>query len=80
SIGMNFFGENAKSAGFGLFNAGGIIMMIVGITFSKRFADKYGKRDVFMASLFISTLFVLIFILFPPKAVGMMFLSQIVHG
>ncbi|AZA54468.1 MFS transporter [Chryseobacterium sp. G0201] len=80
SIGMNFFGENAKSAGFGLFNAGGIIMMIVGITFSKRFADKYGKRDVFMASLFISTLFVLIFIFYPPKAVGMMFLSQIVHG
>ncbi|MET3535746.1 MFS transporter [Chryseobacterium limigenitum] len=80
SIGMNFFGENAKSAGFGLFNAGGIIMMIVGITFSKRFADKYGKRDVFMASLFISTLFVLVFILYPPKAVGMMFLSQIAHG
>ncbi len=80
SIGMNFFGEDAKSAGFGLFNAGGIIMMIVGITFSKGFADKYGKRDVFMASLFISTLFVLIFIFYPPKSVGLMFLSQICHG
>lgn len=80
SIGMNFFGENVKSAGFGLFNAGGIIMMIVGITFSKKFADKYGKRDVFMVSLFISTLFVLVFILYPPKAVEMMFLSQIAHG
>lgn len=80
SIGMNFFGEDAKSAGFGLFNAGGIIMMIIGITFSKGFADKYGKRDVFMASLFISTLFVLIFIFYPPKSVGLMFLSQICHG
>jgi len=80
SIGMNFFGEDAKSAGFGLFNAGGIIMMIIGITFSKRFADKYGKRDVFIASLFISTLFVLIFIFYPPKSVGLMFLSQICHG
>jgi GPH family glycoside/pentoside/hexuronide:cation symporter len=80
SIGMNFFGENPKSAGFGLFNAGGIIMMIVGITFSKKFADKYGKRDTFIASLFISTLFVLVFIFFPPKAVGMMFLSQVFHG
>lgn len=59
---MNFFGEDPKSAGFGLFNAGGIIMMIVGITFSKRFADKYGKRDTFIASLFISTLFVLFFV------------------
>ncbi|WP_374459339.1 MFS transporter [Chryseobacterium taeanense] len=80
SIGMNFFGEDPKSAGFGLFNAGGIIMMIIGITFSKRFADKYGKRDTFIASLFISTLFVLFFIFYPPKAVGIMFLSQILHG
>ncbi|WP_449387610.1 MFS transporter [Chryseobacterium lineare] len=80
SIGMNFFGEDPKSAGFGLFNAGGIIMMIVGITFSKKFADKYGKRDTFIASLFISTLFVLFFIFYPPKAVGIMFLSQILHG
>ena len=80
SVGMNFFGEDPKSAGFGLFNAGGIIMMIVGITFSKRFADKYGKRDTFIASLFISTLFVLFFVFYPPKAVGMMFLSQILHG
>jgi Na+/melibiose symporter-like transporter len=53
--GMNFFGEDPVSAGFGLFNAGGIIFMIVGITLSKRFADKYGKRDVFGIALFIST-------------------------
>ncbi|GAA4160449.1 MFS transporter [Chryseobacterium ginsenosidimutans] len=80
SIGMNFFGEDPRSAGFGLFNAGGIIMMIVGITFSKKFADKYGKRDAFIASLFISTLFVLAFIFYPPKSVGLMFLSQVLHG
>lgn len=80
SIGMNFFGEDPRSAGFGLFNAGGIIMMIVGITFSKRFADRFGKRDVFMVSLFIATVFVLVFIFYPPKAVGMMFLSQVLHG
>ena len=54
--------------------------MIVGITLSKRFADKYGKRDVFGICLFISTLFILAFILFPPKAVGLMFASQILHG
>jgi Na+/melibiose symporter-like transporter len=80
SIGMNFFGEDPRSAGFGLFNAGGIIMMIVGIAFSKKFADKYGKKDAFIASLFISTLFVLAFIFYPPKSVGLMFLSQILHG
>ena len=29
-IGLNFFGEDPVSAGFGLFNAGGIIFMIIG--------------------------------------------------
>jgi Na+/melibiose symporter-like transporter len=79
-VGINFFGENPVSAGFGLFNAGGIIFMIVGITLSKGFADKFGKRDVFMVSLFISTLFILAFYVFSPQSVEMIFLSQILHG
>jgi len=79
-IGINFFGEDPVSAGFGLFNAGGIIFMIVGITLSKRFADKYGKRDVFGVTLFISTLFILLFYFFSPKSVELMFASQILHG
>jgi len=79
-LNINFFGEDPTSAGFGLFNAGGIIFMIVGITFSKRFADRYGKRDVFGVALFISTLFIFLFYFFPPQAVGLMFGSQILHG
>jgi GPH family glycoside/pentoside/hexuronide:cation symporter len=79
-IGINFFGEDPVSAGFGLFNAGGIIFMIVGITLSKRLADKYGKRDVFGIALFISTLFILLFFFFPPQSVRIMFASQILHG
>lgn len=79
-IGLNFFGEDPVSAGFGLFNAGGIIFMIAGITLSKKFADKYGKRDVFGICLFISTLFILAFIFYPPQSVALMFASQIFHG
>ncbi len=79
-IGVNFFGEDPVSAGFGLFNAGGIIFMIVGITLSKRLADKYGKRDVFGVALFISTLFIMLFYFFPPKSVELIFASQILHG
>ncbi|HLO53213.1 MAG TPA: glycoside-pentoside-hexuronide (GPH):cation symporter [Saprospiraceae bacterium] len=79
-IGVNFFGENPVSAGFGLFNAGGIIFMIVGITLSKGLADKYGKRDVFGVTLFISTLFILFFFFFPPTSIGLIFGSQILHG
>ena len=46
NIGLNHFGDDPISAGFGLFNAGGIIFMIVGITLSKSLADKYGKRNI----------------------------------
>jgi Na+/melibiose symporter-like transporter len=80
SIGVDFFGDNPISAGFGLFNAGGIIFMIVGISLSKGLADKYGKRDVFGAALFVSTLFIAVFYFFAPTSVELMFLSQILHG
>lgn len=78
--GINFFGQDPVSAGFGLFNAGGIIFMIVGITLSKGLADKYGKRNVFGIALFISTLFILFFYFFSSTSVGLMFASQILHG
>ena len=80
AIGLNQFGQDPVSAGFGLFNAGGIIFMIIGITLSKSLADKFGKRDVFGLFLFISALFILFFYLLPPDAVGLMFLAQILHG
>jgi len=79
-IGLNQFGEDPISAGFGLFNAGGIIFMIVGITLSKKLADKYGKRNIFGLFLFISTLFILAFYFFPSKSVNLIFFSQILHG
>ena len=80
SVGLIHFGDDPISAGFGLFNAGGIIFMIVGITLSKKLADKYGKRDVFRLFLFISTLFIIAFYFFSPKSVSLMFFSQIFHG
>lgn len=78
--GMSFFGSDPVSAGFGLFNAGGIVFMLVGLAMSKKLADKFGKRDVFGVALFIATLFVLVFVFFSPDAIAMMFISQILHG
>jgi len=79
-IGLNHFGNDPVSAGFGLFNAGGIIFMIVGITLSKGLANKYGKRNIFGIFLFISTLFILGFYFLPPTSISLIFLSQILHG
>ena len=71
SIGINFFGSDPVSAGFGLFNAGGIIFMIIGIGLSKMLADKYGKRNVFGVFLFISTLFILVFYVLSPDSLSL---------
>ena len=79
-IGFNFFGSDPVSAGFGLFNAGGIIFMLVGIALSKKLADKFGKRDVYKFGLLVATLFILLFFFFKPDNVQFMFLSQILHG
>lgn len=79
-FGFNFFGTDPVSAGFGLFNAGGIIFMIVGISLSTKLANKYGKRDVYKYGLLVATVFVLIFVFFKPDNILLMFSSQILHG
>lgn len=79
-VGINFFGSDPVSAGFGLFNASGIIFMIAGISLSKKLADKFGKRDVYKYGLITATVFVFIFVFFKPESVLYMFISQILHG
>jgi Na+/melibiose symporter-like transporter len=80
SIGINFFGNDPVSAGFGLFNAGGIIFMIIGIGLSKTLADKYGKRNIFGLFLLIATLFIILFNFFKPNSIELIFGAQILHG
>ena len=80
SVEINFFGNDPVSAGFGLFNAGGIIFMIIGIGLSKALADKYGKRNIFGLFLFIATLFIVFFNFFKPTSIGLIFGAQILHG
>ncbi|HSC53263.1 MAG TPA: glycoside-pentoside-hexuronide (GPH):cation symporter [Phnomibacter sp.] len=72
--------ENDTSLGLGVFNGGGVLVGLIGIMISPWFANKYGKRNVFMASLFISTLFVIFFFFFPPKSIGVIFGAQVLHG
>lgn len=72
--------ENDTSLGLGVFNGGGILVGLIGIMISPWFANKYGKRNVFMASLFISTVFIIFFYFFPPKSIGIIFGTQVLHG
>lgn len=72
--------EDAPTSAFSLFNAGGILFMIMGILFSKSLADRFGKRDVFGVGLFLSTVFILLFYFYPADSIGLVFVSQILHG
>ncbi|MBS1510327.1 MAG: MFS transporter [Bacteroidetes bacterium] len=72
--------ETDTSLGLGVFNGGGILVGLIGIMISPWFANKYGKRNVFMASLFISTIFLILFYFFPPKSIGVIFVTQMLHG
>jgi GPH family glycoside/pentoside/hexuronide:cation symporter len=82
SVGLTKFQwpEDAATSGFSLFNAVGILMMIIGIGFSKPLADRFGKRDVFGAALLVSTLFMLSLYFLAPGSIGLVFLSQSLHG
>ena len=72
--------EDAATSGFSLFNAGGIVFMIIGIGFSKPLADRFGKRDVFGGALLVATLFMLAFYFYSPNSIALVFASQILHG
>lgn len=72
--------SDAATSGFSLFNAGGILMMIIGIGFSKPLADKFGKRDVFGGSLFLSAMCLLMFYFYAQESIGLVFATQLVHG
>ncbi|PPK85869.1 sugar (glycoside-pentoside-hexuronide) transporter [Neolewinella xylanilytica] len=72
--------EDPATSAFSLYNATSIICQIIGIFFSKALADRFGKRNVFGIFLFISTLFLLVYLVFPPDAVELVFLAQVGHG
>lgn len=72
--------EDPATSAFSLFNACGILCMILGIGVSRRLADRFGKRDVFGGALLVSTVFLLVFYLFPPTAVSVAFGAFMLHG
>ena len=48
--------------------------------FSKRLADRFGKRDVFGSALFISTLFIIALYFIGPNQVELVVACQTLHG
>lgn len=82
SIGLHGFHwpEDPASSGFSLFNASGIILMLIAIAVSKPLADRFGKRDLFIVALSIATLAQASFFFVGSTSVGVIFIIQIIHG
>jgi Na+/melibiose symporter-like transporter len=72
--------NDTATSGNSLFNAGGIIFMIIGILFSKPLADRFGKRDVFGFFLLLSALCLVFFNFYSPESIAAVFITQILHG
>lgn len=72
--------KDAPTSAFSLFNSGGILFMIFGIMFSKGLADKFGKRNIFIAFIFLSALSLIQFSFYAPTSISLVFITQIAHG
>ncbi|MCI9845443.1 MFS transporter [Flavobacterium pectinovorum] len=72
--------KDIPTSAFSLFNAGGILFMILGILFSKSLANSFGKRNIYIAFIFLSAISLLFFNFFSRTAITMVFLTQLIHG
>lgn len=72
--------EDAPTSANSLFNAGGIIFMIIGIMFTKPLADRFGKRNIFGIFLALSALCLIAFNFYDKNSIGIVFFTQILHG
>jgi glycoside/pentoside/hexuronide:cation symporter, GPH family len=72
--------KDAATSAFSLFNALSIVMMIIGIGFSKKLGDIFGKQLVFGGCLVLSTFFLLSFYFYTPDEVDLVFGAQMLHS
>lgn len=72
--------KDVSTTAFSLFNAGGILFMIIGIFFSKSLANTFGKRNIYILFVFLSAVTLLLFNFYSPSSISFVFCTQLVHG
>jgi GPH family glycoside/pentoside/hexuronide:cation symporter len=77
-------GGEPVAVAFSTLNAFGLAATIVGIVLSKPLALRFGKRNLFIGGLGITTIFTAVFFFFPPDALAAVYatetLRQFVYG
>ena len=64
---------------FSVFNICGLVAVVIGILVSTPLALRFGKRDLYIVSLFLSAVFMLLFLVLPAHAVPLMFAIEILR-
>jgi Na+/melibiose symporter-like transporter len=62
--------KNVSSVGFSLFNMSSQFVTVIGVLFSTFLSIRFGKRVVAIVGFSLTTIFMALFILLPPDAIG----------
>jgi len=71
---------NVASVGFSLFNMSSQFVTVCGVLCSTFLSIRFGKKAVALAGFSLTTVFMALFILLPPEAVGSMFILEYVRA
>ena len=67
---------NVSSVGFSLFNMSSQFVTVIGVLCSTFLAMRFGKKSVAIAGFSLTTIFMALFVLLPPDAVGTLFILE----
>jgi GPH family glycoside/pentoside/hexuronide:cation symporter len=72
--------KNVASVGFSLFNMSSQFVTVIGVLCSTYLTIRYGKKAVALTGFSLATVFMTLFVLLPPDAVGTLFVLEYVRA
>jgi Na+/melibiose symporter-like transporter len=67
---------NVSSVGFSLFNMSSLFVTLIGVLCSALLSIRFGKKAVAIAGFSTTTIFMALFVLLPPTAIGTVFILE----
>lgn len=73
---VNAAKTNVSSVGFSLFNMSSLFVTLIGVLCSTLLSIRFGKKAVAIAGFSMTTIFMALFVLLPPTAIGTVFILE----
>jgi Na+/melibiose symporter-like transporter len=71
---------NVSSVGFSLFNMSSLFVTVIGVLCSTLLSIRFGKKAVAIAGFSTTTIFMALFVLLPPTAIGTVFILEYIRA